>query len=219
MRVKICGIKTVNDARLSETCGADAIGVLVGRVHRSKDFVSPKTAAKICQAVGPFTTTVLVTHLEDPNKILNLAQQVSTSAIQLHSDLPPRTIKSLGRKLFPRKIIAKVSVDGPNAINRARQVTKVADAILLDSINKETNQVGGTGHTHDWTISAQIVRESPIPVSLAGGLTPKNVASAIQQVKPYGIDVNSGVKNQQGGKSQRLILRFIRAANNKIGKL
>lgn len=212
MRVKICGIKTVNDAKLAEQCGADAIGLLVGKIHHSKDFITPKTATEICHAVGPYTTTVLVTHYEDPDKILKVAKQVSTSAIQLHSDLPSHTIKSLARQLSPRAIIAKVSVDGSDAMQRARSLFKVADAILLDSINKKTNQVGGTGHTHDWTISAQIVRESPIPVILAGGLTIQNVATAIQQVKPYGVDVNTGVKNQAGGKSQRLMKNFIQVA-------
>lgn len=212
MRAKICGIKTVKDAKLAQKCGADAIGVLVGRVHRSNDFISSKTAAEICRTVRPFITTVLVTHFEDLVKILKLAKQVPTSAIQLHCDLPSRTIKTLTRKLFPRKMIAKVSVDGPEAIHRARKLYNVADVLLLDSINKRTNKVGGTGHTHDWSISAQIVRESPIPVILAGGLTPKNVQSAIEKVKPYGVDVNTGVKNQKGGKSQRLIQEFIQAA-------
>jgi len=212
MRVKFCGIKTVKNAKLAEESGADAIGILVGRVHPSKDFVSPKTASKICNAVGPFTTPVLVTHYEDSDKILKLAEQVPTSTIQLHSDLPPHTIKILARKLSPRKFIAKISVDGPDTIHRAKTLSKVADAILLDSINPKTKQVGGTGHTHDWTISAQIVRESPIPVILAGGLTPKNVASAIQQVKPYGVDVNTGVKNRTGGKSQKLMKDLILSA-------
>ena len=216
MHVKICGIKTVMDAQLAEQCGADAIGVLVGRVHRSKDFITLKTAAEICGTVGPFTATVLVTHFEDPEKILQLAEQVSTSAIQLHSDLPPQTIRMLARKLSPRKIIAKVSVDGPDAIHRARKVSKYADAILLDSINPETKQVGGTGHTHDWTLSAQIVKESSIPVILAGGLTPKNVARAIQRVNPYGVDVNTGVKNRAGGKSQKRIREFLRLAKGKL---
>ena len=74
-------------------------------------------------------------------------------------------------------MIAKVSVDGPEAIHRARKLYKVADVLLLDSINKRTNKVGGTGHTHDWSISAQIVRESPIPVILAGGLTPQKTCN------------------------------------------
>ena len=214
MHVKICGIQTVKDAKRAQQLGADAIGVLVGRVHSSSDFVSPDTAAELCRSVGPFMPTILVTHFEDPASILKLAEKVPASGIQLHSDLPPRTIKSLARKLFPRKIIAKVSVDGPGALRRARQVAKVADAILLDSIDRQANRVGGTGNTHNWTISAQIVRESPIPVVLAGGLTPKNVGRAIHKVKPYGVDVNSGVKNQRGGKSQRLIQEFIRAAKN-----
>lgn len=216
MRVKICGIKTVKDAKLAEVCGADALGILIGRVHASKDFVSSKTATAICRAVGPFTTTVLVTHYEDPGKILRLAGQVSTSAIQLHSDLSPTTIKSLARQLSPREIIAKVSVNGPDALHRARKLFTVADALLLDSINPKTNQVGGTGHPHNWTISAQIVRESPIPVILAGGLTPKNVSRAIQIVKPYGVDVNTGVKNDQRRKSQILMKAFVRKAKSTL---
>ena len=208
-RVKICGMRSLADMQMAVQSGADAIGVLVGQLHSSSDFIPEKLAAEICAGTPPFAATVLVTHIEDPDAVLALAELVPCSAVQLHSDMTTTLIRELRHCLAPRKIIAKVSVEGPSAIERARELDRLVDAILLDSINRTRDQVGGTGITHDWSISAQIVKQVSTPVVLAGGLTPANVRDAIRQVRPWAVDVNSGVRNQAGSKDRNLIREFI----------
>lgn len=208
-RVKICGMRSLADMQMAVQSGADAIGVLVGQLHSSSDFIPERLAAEICASAPPFVATVLVTHVEDPDAVLALAELVPCSAVQLHSDMTTTLIRELRHRLAPRKLIAKVSVEGPGAIERARELDRQVDAILLDSINRSRDQVGGTGTTHDWRISAQIVKQVSTPVILAGGLAPTNVRDAIRQVQPWAVDVNSGVRNQAGSKDRNLIREFI----------
>jgi phosphoribosylanthranilate isomerase len=208
-RVKICGIRSLADMQIAVQQGTDAIGVLVGNLHSSSDFVPANLAAEICERTPPFVTSVLVTHLEDPDSVLALADTIPSAAVQLHSDITPALIDTLRRALAPRKVIAKIGVEGPSAIERARDLDQRVDAIVLDSVNRATDQVGGTGLTHDWSISSQIVKQISTPVILAGGLTPANVGSAIRQVRPWAVDVNSGVRNQAGFKDGDLIRAFI----------
>ena len=211
VRIKICGITSVTEASLAELHGADAIGLLVGRQHRACDFVKRDVARKICQSVVPFITPVLVTHLEDPNQILTLADAVPCPVLQLHSDLSPSVLAILRERLRPKKVIGKVSVQGTDAFDRAHEIESSVDAIVLDSVDPATDRVGGTGRTHDWSLSAKIVASCRVPVILAGGLTPENVTEAIYIVRPSAVDVNSGVERPDGRKSEERIPRFIEA--------
>jgi len=211
-RVKICGIKSVHDAKLVDRLGADALGLLVGQTHTSNDFISPEMALKICTAISPFIVPVLVTHIEDPEAIVKLARFLPCPTIQLHGDMTINLLRKLSRLLRPKKLIARASVEGEKSIQRALELSAYADAIVLDTIDRSTDRVGGTGLVHDWSISARIVRQSRVPVVLAGGLTPENVAEAIRIVKPWGVDVNSGVKKRDGGKDPKRIATFIKGA-------
>ncbi len=209
-RVKICGITSVAEAQLAERHGAHAIGILVGQRHASSDFVEPDIARTICLNLSPFTTSVLITHLEDPPEIVDLVQKVPCLAVQLHSDLSSSVLLFLRDQLWPKKIIGKVSVQDETAITRMREIENFVDAMVLDSIDSSTNRVGGTGLTHDWTISAQIVNNSRVPIILAGGLTPDNVKQAITLVRPWAVDVHSGVETPDGQKNQGQIALFLK---------
>jgi len=215
-RVKICGITSIREGNLVDRLGADALGLLVGQIHRSRDFISPELALEICEAVSPLIIPVLVTHLEEPERIFALASALPCPVIQLHSELDPTIIRELSQHLRPKKIIAKVSVEGEASVERAMLLNESADAIVLDSIDRSTDRVGGTGLTHDWTISARIAHQSRIPVVLAGGLTPHNVRQAISIVKPWAVDVNSGVETPDGYKSEDLITAFMRATKASV---
>jgi phosphoribosylanthranilate isomerase len=211
-RVKICGIRSLSEMRIAVRQGADAIGVLVGQVHSSADFLPADAAAEICAHTPPFVTAVLVTHIENPDAVIALANSIPSAAVQLHSDLSVSLLRELRRALAPRRVIGKISVEGPSALDRAGELDDQVDAILLDSIDRSKGQVGGTGMTHDWEISAQIVKQVSTPVILAGGLTPTNVRNAIDRVQPWAVDVNSGVRNAKGLKDANLIGAFIRAS-------
>ncbi|MFQ5443453.1 MAG: phosphoribosylanthranilate isomerase [Nitrospinales bacterium] len=212
VRVKICGITSIEDLMIAERFGADAAGLLVGQAHPSPDFISLAKAKEICQSASPYTTLVMVTHLEDTKEIVRLAQDISCRVVQLHSDLSSEDTKKLRELLRPKLLFAKVSVENDSAIERAKALESCADGIVLDSKDPATGRVGGTGKVHDWNISARIVKESKIPVVLAGGLTPENVKQAILQVKPWAVDVNSGVKGADGKKSVEKVRSFVEAA-------
>jgi phosphoribosylanthranilate isomerase len=217
VRVKICGIRSVAEARLAERLGADAVGVLVGQMHASADFIEPAEAGRIARSVPPFVSTVLVTHVEEVQELVRLAETVACQVVQLHSDLGPVALGELRRRLAPRKIIGKVSVEDDTAVARAREIAPFVDAIVLDSRDRATGRVGGTGHVHDWSLSARIVAASSVPIILAGGLTPENVAEAIRVVRPWGVDVNSGVKAADGRKDEERVRRFIAAVTEPFG--
>jgi phosphoribosylanthranilate isomerase len=211
-RIKVCGIREPADLRTALDGGVDAIGVLLGQVHPSTDFISPILARDLLRLVPPFIATVLVTHEERLDEILALASSVPTSCIQLHSDLSPAELAAAREQLRPRFVIGKVTVEDSSSLQRAREIAPSVDAILLDSANRATGQVGGTGRVHDWSLSAQIRRASPCPVILAGGLRPTNVRAAIATVQPAAVDVNSGVEDDAGRKNPDLVRAFVAAA-------
>ena len=212
MRIKICGITSLSEARLAEAEGAHALGLLVGRLHAAADFLEPEQARELALALSPFVVAVLVTHRQDPEEVVALAAQVPTAVAQLHSDLGPAELKDLRARLLPRKILGLVSVEDDSALDRAREIEPFVDGIVLDSRDRATDRVGGTGRVHDWSISARIVAASRVPIILAGGLTPDNVGAAIRTVQPWGVDVNSGVESADGRKDPLRVRRFMEAA-------
>jgi phosphoribosylanthranilate isomerase len=199
----------LEEALLAERHGADAFGLLVGRRHASADFISVELAADICSRTPPYITSVVVTHMEEPDEIIRLAEIVPSLALQIHSNASASILAALRERLRPRKIVGKVSVLDASAIARAREIEKSVDAIVLDSADPRTNRVGGTGLVHDWSISAAIVSQVNVPVILAGGLNPENVSKAIATVRPWAVDVHSGVETADGKKSEERLRRFI----------
>ncbi|MEM3554064.1 MAG: phosphoribosylanthranilate isomerase [Candidatus Bathyarchaeia archaeon] len=210
MKVKICGMKRREDVVTACYEGADAVGFIVGAVYRTNDEVSVAEVEQLKRWVPSFVTPVLVTHFTTPEAIVAIAEEVRIKTLQLHGDVSPEGIIRVRRKLPDCTIIKAVHVVDERAVEVAKEYSKVADIILLDS--RTTDRIGGTGVVHDWSISARIVRELDIPVILAGGLTPDNVASAIRVVKPYGVDVNTGTKGANGYKDPEKIRAFIRNA-------
>lgn len=208
-RVKICGIVDMRDLTTALDGGADAVGFLVGQKHPSQDFIDPKLARDLAHSVPPFVTSVLVTHEVSIENIVALALAIPTHVVQLHSDLGPSELTSARELLKPREIIGKVTVENESCIRRLLEIQSSVDAILLDSANRITGQVGGTGLTHDWKISAHLRRVSEKPIILAGGLRPSNVYRAVLAVNPDAVDVNSGVESEDGKKDLKLVKEFV----------
>lgn len=181
------------EAQLALSVGADALG-LVGNMPSGPGPIPDARIAEI--AAGVDALTVLLTAEVQADDIIAHMTRCPTRAIQLVDRVPDRDIASI-RAAFPdRQIIQAIHVNGPSAREQAAGAASVVDMLLLDSgsPHKEVKELGGTGQTHDWRISAEIVRESAVPVWLAGGLRPDNVAEAIRQVQPYGVDVCSGLR-------------------------
>ncbi|MFI9505501.1 phosphoribosylanthranilate isomerase [Nocardia sp. NPDC052566] len=214
VRTKMCGIRSVADLRVALAAGADAVGFISGTTHFSEDALDAAAAAELARRTPPFVSRVLVTHVVEPAAIIDLAERIGVDAIQVHGVVPVDTVRAVRRAARGRQVIAAVHVTGPEALDTARKLAPHCDAVLLDS--RTANRLGGTGLTHDWSISAAIVRALHLlarPVVLAGGLTPANVAAAIHAVRPFAVDVNSGIETGTGDKHPEASKAFITAAH------
>lgn len=208
VKVKICGNMNTESALASLSFGADMLGFIVN-VPQSKTSVTPEKAHEII-ATLPSGETVMVTTETDAEKIKRLAQIAGVSTIQYHGDVSPETIAKIKDELPNIAAWKVIHVKDESAIDEARKYEQIVDAILLDTA--QGGQVGGTGTVHDWNISRIIAGNFSKPVILAGGLNPDNVAEAIGIVKPYAVDVNSGVTNPNGSKDLGKVRLFIERA-------
>ncbi|MFA7198238.1 MAG: phosphoribosylanthranilate isomerase [Methanoculleus sp.] len=192
MRVKFCGTASLADMQVAIDAGCDAVGFIMGVTHQSSDFVTPTEAAKMVRCLPPFIEPVAVTHLQETDDLIILARDSRCTTLQIQDTVEPSGIDTIRDALPYLKIVKAIHVMDESAIATAKRYEPYADALILDTRTAE--KIGGTGIPHDWNISATIVANSAIPVILAGGLTPENVASAIRKVRPYGVDVHTGVK-------------------------
>ena len=195
MKVKICANKSIEDAKMCLEAGADIIGILVGQEHTSNDFVNKDTAKEINDFVNNRCDVSLVTHLTNADEIIELTKYIGNNVIQLHSDIDESEVKKIVKALPEIKLVRLIHISNDGKICTDYKNMKYADFYLLDSFNLKTNQVGGTGLTHDWNKSKELIQILDKPTFLAGGLNPNNVEQAIKLAQPYGVDVNSGCKN------------------------
>jgi len=215
IKVKICSITNIEDALAVISYGADAIGFLIGQVHYSTgSFITPEQAAEIVDTLPPYCSTVLVTHTSHTDEVVELVRKSKVNTIQLHGETTPEEALEIKKELPYIKTYKVVHVFDESAIEAAKCYEKVVDGIILDTAIKETGQVGGTGKVHDWSISCKLVQSVSSPVILAGGLNPDNVIEAINAVRPYAVDVNSGVTNKDGTKDLKKAKIFIQRAKS-----
>ena len=220
VRVKFCGITSLEDANKAISLGVDAVGFLVGLQYPSEDQLEPEAAKAIVTKLPPFVGSVLVTHKTNLEAVVSLCKVVNPVTVQLHGDFPFESLKDLRAHLPGTKIIKAVHVEDRKSIDLALKASAYHKEGLLDSVlldTKTSTRIGGTGLTHDWSLSHSIRSELAtrnVPVILAGGLTPQNVGSAIQKVDPFGVDVNTGVTQQRGVKSQTLMKDFLKHAKS-----
>ena len=214
VKVKICANKSIEDASMSIDAGADIIGILVGQVHTSNDFVDKETAKEIADFAKEKCDISLVTHLTDAVEIIELSKYIGNNVIQLHSDIVEDEVEKIVKELPDVKLVRLIHISSEGEICSDYKSMKYADYYLLDSFNLNTNQVGGTGLTHDWNKSRELIEKLDKPTFLAGGLNPDNVKQAIEIVRPYGVDVNSGCKNSEGRKDREKVREFVFNAKN-----
>lgn len=198
-KVKICCIGSIEEAWLAISHGASALG-LVSDMPSGPGVIPEESIAEIASAMPPFVTSVLLTSKRDASSILEQHRRCGTNAIQICDEIGSRALDELKRCLAGVKIVQVVQVIGEESIEEAISVAPHVDAILLDSGDPSimVKELGGTGRIHDWRLSGMISESISVPVILAGGLDPENVAKAISMVRPYAIDVCSGVRT--GGR-------------------
>lgn len=191
--LKVCCISSPEEAQMALENGADFIG-LVGPMPSGPGILSLDEISQIVRAIPAEATTVLLTSSSDVSAIIADYNQVKTKAIQLVRELSVSELTAVRTALPDVMLLAVVHVENASAIERAKSYEDSADYILLDSGKPTAGILGGTGNTHDWSVSKRIVEEVKIPVLLAGGLNAENVKDALEGVNPHGVDLCSGVR-------------------------
>lgn len=209
IRVKICCIQNPEEARLAIDHGADALG-LVSAMPSGPGMIDESVIATVARGTPPPVSTFLLTSRQTVDAIARQVERCGTDTVQLCDRLPFGAHRRLRRALPHTRLVQVIHVGNATSVAEALAVAGEVDALLLDSGNQklETKELGGTGRTHDWRISRQIVERSPVPVFLAGGLNDGNVAEAVRQVQPYGIDLCSGVRRDGRLDGRRLAAFF-----------
>jgi phosphoribosylanthranilate isomerase len=211
-RIKICGMKDMNSVQLAVRHGADCVGFITEVPVNTHRRIDRETARELAASTPPLINTVMVCMPKDVNNAIELITFVRPDAVQVHSPMSLEDLRSIKENTHTR-IIKTIHVnedtDVSSILHYISKISVVVDAILLDS--NVGGRSGGTGVTHDWTKSKGITAHSPLPVILAGGLHPGNVAEAVRTVAPYGVDTASGAETDQK-KDEEKIRLFIRHA-------
>ncbi len=217
-RIKICGITSEADARAAADAGADAVGLNFFR--KSRRFLEPVAARQIAAVVPAEVVRVGVFVNSTADEIVKTVDAVGLDYVQLHGDEPPMLLAKLSSGV---KIVRafRCGSDGLSPLARyldeCRTLGRVPDAALIDA--DAGADYGGSGQPADWTRIAQDRAQlGDVPLILAGGLTPENVAAAIAAVRPDGVDVASGVEIQPGQKDATLVRRFVAAARAALAR-
>ena len=204
VRIKICGVTTPADARFAADAGADAVGL--NFYPKSPRFVTPSQAASLVRALPPFTAPVGVFVGMPLRQVCAIAFQLGLRGVQTYDDQPPT------EDTFPFAHVPAFRVKDAAGLEHVRRFVAACKpaAVLIDSLVE--GHMGGTGHVAPWELLRGF--DPGVPLILAGGLTPENVADAIRVVRPWGVDVASGVESAPGVKDPDKVSRFVKAARD-----
>jgi len=207
-RVKICCIASVEEVWMAIGAGASAVG-LVSAMPSGPGPIPEDLIAEIAATIPPGVSSFLLTCLQDAASIIDQQRRLRVNTIQICDRLTQGSYQDLREALPGISLVQVVHVTGPEAVDEAIEVAPHVDAILLDSGNQSLaiKELGGTGRTHDWTLSRKIREAIEVPLFLAGGLNPSNVAAAIREVQPFGIDVCSGLRTN-GNLDREKVTQF-----------
>lgn len=205
-RAKICGLTNDEDLHVAIEAGADAVGFVVSVPVDSPREISPKRARELVGKTPPFVTSVLVTMPDAPDEAASLVEKVDPDALQVHVANPTEVAAIEATVDVP--VIAAIDAGGD-----FEAFSNVASVLLVDSL--DAAGAGGTGETGDWERAREIVAGSGVPTILAGGLTPTNVARAVEKVEPFAVDVASGVEKRGGVKDRAAVRAFVERATSR----
>jgi len=213
VRIKVCCIGTATEAAMAVRYGASAIG-LVSAMPSGPGVIAEETINEIATTVPPGVATFLLTSKYDAESIIAQQHRTRVNTIQLCDTVESDCHARLREALPGIALVQVIHVTGKESISEAIAVEIKVDALLLDSGNQKltVKELGGTGRKHDWRISRTIVESVRVPVFLAGGLNPDNVADAIQEVRPFGLDVCSGLRTNGRLDEEKVQRFFLNAA-------
>jgi len=210
-RVKICCIASIEEAMLAIEQGASALG-LVSEMPSGPGPIADNLIAEIAATIPPAIGSFLLTCKQDVAGIIDQQKRLRVNTIQICDRLPMGAHEELRAALPGVSLVQVIHVNGREALDEAMMVALHVDAILLDSGNQSlpVKELGGTGRMHDWNLSREIRELVEVPLFLAGGLKPENVREAIQRVRPFGVDVCSGLRTN-GRLDEGKLSRFFAA--------
>ena len=195
VKVKICCISSIEEAKLAVAYGAAAIG-LVGRMPSGPGIIKDELIHAIAKTVPPPTHTFLLTSETTTDNIIEHHKKVNTTTIQIVDALSGREYHKIREAIPNVQLVQVIHVLDEGSIKEAIEISEFVDAILLDSGNPNlpTKVLGGTGKTHNWDLSKKIREKISLPIFLAGGINKDNIKKAIDHVQPFGIDLCSSVR-------------------------
>lgn len=209
--VKICCISSVEEAATAVRCGASALG-LVSAMLSGPGPIPEELITEIIATVPPHISTFLLTSKQDAESIITQQRKTKANTLQLVDSVSIDVYRTLRKELPEISIVQVIHVIDHSSVEEAVSVSQYVDYLLLDSGNPNlaVKELGGTGRRHDWNLSRTIVESVKVPVFLAGGLKEENVREAIETVRPYGVDLCSGVRTN-GRLDVNKLERFLRA--------
>jgi len=206
--VKICGITSPDDLKIAVEAGTDAIGMVID-VPQSLRNISLTQAKQLIKRIPDSIETVAVTVPKDLNDLVKIYNELNPSFIQIHG--LEHLQKEIRSELSNTQLIGTFQVKSDIDIEAIKKMAKYFDAIMLDSY--VPGKSGGSGVTHNWKVSKKVrLALNPKHFFLAGGLTPDNVKAAIEIVKPFAVDVSTGVESSPGKKDRTKVFQFIKNA-------
>ncbi|GIW41250.1 MAG: N-(5'-phosphoribosyl)anthranilate isomerase [Candidatus Binatia bacterium] len=211
VRVQIAGVASWEEALFAASEGADALGFPL-RLPTGDPDLSEEAVRAIVAKLPVFVDAVAITYVETAQEAIDLCRFLGVTVLQLHGEFPGAETRRIRAALPYLRIVRAVPVTGPEALDEARRLEREADALILDTYDPRTGRRGATGLVHDWNVSREIARAVRVPVILAGGLRPENVGQAIETVRPWAVDVHTGVEEPDGTRSLAKIREFIRRA-------
>jgi phosphoribosylanthranilate isomerase len=214
IRIKICCISSLLEAKMAIEHGADALG-LVGRMPNGPGPIPDWMISEIVKAIHPPIASFLLTSEQSSEEIIYHVKRVDTNTVQIVDELTAGTYNDIRTALPHLKIVQVIHVIDENSIDEAVRLSANVDALLLDSGNPKASikTLGGTGKVHNWEISREIVKAVDVPVFLAGGLHAGNVRQAIETVQPFAVDICSGVRTE-GKLDPNKLESFINAVHS-----
>jgi phosphoribosylanthranilate isomerase len=219
--IQVAGVIDQAEADLLVRCGVRYLGFPL-RLPVHEEDLSDEEASAIVGKLKPPVHGVLITYLANATDAVKLCDSLAASIVQLHGDWEIAELRNL-KERAPRLSIIKSLVVGLHAQDRlldfVRRSAPYVDAYITDTFDPRTGATGATGKTHDWRVSRRLVRESPRPVILAGGLNATNVRDAILEVRPAGVDAHTGLEDASGRKSEEKVRAFMREALEAFGSI
>jgi len=219
--IQIAGISDQAEADMLLKAGVEWLGFPL-RLTVNRPDISEEDAVAVMHKIKSPARAVLITYLHTADAVVALCRKLGTETVQLHGEVPERELTRM-RELMPGIFIIKSLIVRSSNFETLQQLTQnftpYVDGFITDTFDPATGACGATGKTHDWIVSRQLVKNTTKPVILAGGLTPDNVARAIREVHPAGVDAHTGVESLDGRKDPEKVRRFVEEARRAFNNL